>query len=126
MKRALILLAMVVVAAVAVDALGDLTQARPDNVPPGFRTEVVYDVEVNGYLQSVDDAARNLWGACAGTIAERLVVDEGVTQIAPGRYRLVLDPAIGEIGERKLRGCMEDATLERIKGDVVQVTRIPA
>lgn len=126
MKKIVLLLGVALVVGFGLGELADLTQARADHVPAGYRTELVFDVKVSGYLQSVDDAARNLWGACAGTVGEHLVVAEGVSQVSDGRYRLVLAPAIGEHSERKLRGCIEDATLDRIKGNVVAVTRIPA
>ena len=50
MKRALLLLGLIVVAVAGIDWLADLTQNRPDVVVPGSRSEVVHDVIVRHHF----------------------------------------------------------------------------
>ena len=35
---------------------------------------------------------------------------------------MTIEPAIGEHGENRLVGCIEDVTLDRVKGQVVTVS----
>jgi hypothetical protein len=117
-KRALVLLLATAALAVGIDALADLTQDRPDRVVPGSRSEVVLDVDSRDRGGSALLSARGLWGACQGTVRHRLV-DPGVVQVADGRFRLQTEPALGEHSWRRLQGCLEDTTLDRVKARVV-------
>jgi hypothetical protein len=116
-RVALVLLGMAALA-VFVDVLGDLTQDRPDKVVPGARSEIVLDLRTQDYLGSPLSAAQGLWGACSGTVTQRLL-DPGVVDLGEGRYRLVTDPAVGEHSWRRLQGCLEDATIDRVTAEVV-------
>jgi hypothetical protein len=53
------------------------------------------------------------------------LADPGVVQVADGRFRLTIEPEVGEHSWRRLQGCLEDATLDRVKGHVVSKTDIP-
>jgi hypothetical protein len=117
-KRALVLLLATAALAVGIDALADLTQDRPDRVVPGSRSEVVLDVDSRDRGGSALLSAQGLWGACQGTVRHRLV-DPGVVQVADGRFRLQTEPALGEHSWRRLQGCLEDTTLDRVKARVV-------
>jgi hypothetical protein len=110
---------LAVASVLTVDVLGDLTQTRPDHPNPGARSEVVFDVRTRDPNSPVLPAAQGLWSACQGTIrrdtgpADVVVVD--------GRARVVVAPALGTHARQRLRGCLEDATLDRVRGDVVAV-----
>lgn len=118
-KKIVVTGVLIIVAAVVVDLLGDLTQTRPDHVPPGAATEVVYQV----VLRDEDDRrpmlqwAQGLWGACQGTI-ERRTGPMDVT-VSGHTARVVVAPSLGTHARTRLRGCLEDATLDRMRGDVV-------
>ncbi|MGI8808208.1 MAG: hypothetical protein ACR2KK_10270 [Acidimicrobiales bacterium] len=118
MKQALLVVLAAGALFAAVDVLADLTQDRPDRVPPGSRSEVVLDVDSRDRTGSALLSAQGLWGACQGTVRQRLV-DPGVAEVGDGRFRLLTEPALGEHAWRRLQGCLEDATLDRVKAHVV-------
>ena len=56
----------------------------------------------------------------------RPTTDGGPEALGDGRYRVVLAPAVGEHDQRKLVGCLEDLTIDRVRGDVVAFRHTPA
>ncbi len=118
MKRAAFVLLAMAALAVFVDVLGDLTQDRPDRVQPGTQSEIVLQLRAKDYLGSALGAAQGLWGACSGTVTQQLV-DPGVVDLGGGQFRLLTDRAIGEHSWRRLQGCLEDATIDRVTAEVV-------
>ncbi|HEX2046532.1 MAG TPA: hypothetical protein VHF27_02130 [Acidimicrobiales bacterium] len=124
MKRALLGVLAVVAVVAGIDALADMTQDRPDHVVPGSRSEIVLEVSSRDRTGSDLLAAQGLWGACQGNVWQRLA-EPGVVQVADGRFRLTTEPAVGEHSWRRLQGCLEDATLDRVKGHVVSKRDLP-
>jgi hypothetical protein len=124
MKRLLLVVALVVVGAASVDTLGDLTQSRPDEVVAGSRSEVVVEVRSKHYRPGVDQGARNLVATCAGTSGHALVDNASVEIIGDGTVRFSVEPALGEHSRRKLLGCLEDTTIDRLQGHVASVETI--
>ena len=121
MKRAAALLAAAAVLYVGIDVLSDATQTRPDRDHPDSRTELVFHVfSKKGYERA---AAEGLWGACQGT-ALRKVLPPGMTPAGGGRYRLVLQPALGRHARDRMTGCLEDVTLDNVKGKVVSMRQL--
>ncbi|MDQ4098497.1 MAG: hypothetical protein M3144_11605 [Actinomycetota bacterium] len=119
MKRAVLLAVLFAAAVAGVDWLGDLTQDRPDRVSSGSRTEVVLDVRVRHDRAPANLAtAQGLWGACQNTVRQRLAAP-GLVDLGGGRFRAVTEPAIGEHAWRRLQGCLEDMTIDRVRGEVV-------
>ena len=118
MKRALLLLVAALALAMGVDVLADLTQDRPDRVLAGTRSEIVLDLQSRDRGGSALLSAQGLWGACQGTVRHRLAAP-GVIEVADGRFRLVTEPALGEHSWRRLQGCLEDTTLDKVKAHVV-------
>ena len=118
MKRALLLLVAALALALGVDGLADLTQDRPDRTQAGTRSEIVLALQSRDRGGSALLSAQGLWGACQGTVRHRLA-EPGVIEIAEGRFRLVTEPALGEHSWRRLQGCLEDTTLDKVKAHVV-------
>jgi len=118
MKRVVVLLLAVAALVGGIDALADLTQDRPDSVVPGSRTEIVVEVQSRDRTGSDVLSAQGLWGACQGNVWQKLA-EPGVVELADGRFRLTTEPALGEHAWRRLQGCLEDATLDRVKARVV-------
>ena len=118
MKRALLVVLAMAGMVMGIDVLADLTQDRPDRVLPGSRSEVVLEVDSRDRTGSELLSAQGLWGACQGTVYQRLA-EPGVTQVAEGQFRLLTEPALGEHAWRRLQGCLEDATLDRVKARVL-------
>jgi len=118
MKRAALVLAAVVAVVAGLDVLADLTQARPDRVPRDSRTEIVLDVRHRSTGPAELRTVEGLWGACQDTVWQQLV-DPGVIGIGDGRFLLSTSPAVGEHAWRKLQGCLEDMTVDRVRAHVV-------
>jgi hypothetical protein len=115
--RALRGVGLVLAAGLAIVGLAELTQNRPDVVGPASTSVVVLDVDTRGWPHSSASAAQAVWGVCLGTVDSQLG-PEGLVEASPGRYTAVLHPAIGEHGENRLVGCLEDLTVPRVRGDV--------
>jgi hypothetical protein len=96
-----------------IDLLGDLTQNRPDAMVSGS-TDIALDVDTRGAAIGKTEAARALWSACSITVGSDL------TSLRPNGSSLVLtvEPALGKYSFRRLKGCLEDATVDKVRGDV--------
>ncbi len=118
MRQALATLALGAVTVVAVMGLADATQDRRDGPNPGTRSEVVLDVETrDGYERKV--AAQGLWATCQQTVENKRL--EAFEALGNGRFSIIVEPAVGENAERRLVGCLEDFTIDRVLGDVIEV-----
>jgi hypothetical protein len=113
LARPLIAILAVVIVFAGLDLLGDLTQNRPDATVTGS-TSIVLDVATKSETAGKTEAARALWAACSVT------VDSNLTRIRPSGSSLVLtaEPQIGKYSFRRLKGCLEDATVDGIRADV--------
>jgi hypothetical protein len=120
-RAAVVILLVAVLAAAAIDALGDRTQNRPDTLSPGTSSRIVFDVDTYDAEQPIEEAARALWYTCAQTIPNQLVsidVADGGTAAA------VVTPELGTHARKRMEGCLEDATIDRIRGDVLSVETV--
>ena len=124
MTRAVLVAVALAALYAGIDMLADLTQDRPDPILPGSRSEIVLDVASRDRQDSDFLAAQGLWGACQGTVRQRLV-DPGVVEVDGGRFRLQTEPSLGEHAWRRLQGCLEDATLDLVKARVVSKRDLP-
>jgi hypothetical protein len=120
-----VLLAVVVAVGgvLGVGELADLTQNRPDPVVEGSVTTVVFDVGTRRYRGTDDEAAAALWAVCAASVSGTAT---GPTATADGAYRVEISPAIGTNGRKRLVGCLEDGTLDRVRGHVEHVESVAA
>ncbi len=118
----MVALGAAVVVALGVDVLGDLTQTRPDRPRPGWRSEVVFEVRARDEAHRPAALAQRLWSACAHTAERDLAVPD---ELPGGRARVVVEPALGRYARQRLRGCLEDFTLDRARGHVVAVRQVP-
>lgn len=125
MKRLLALLAVVAVVALAVDALGDMTQSRPDEINEDAVTEVILRVDEDRFGWGRDAAADALWSVCWAQTSSRMTGDGHLEALGDGRYRAVLRPAVGHHDERQLVGCLEDLTVDRVLADVERFRTYP-
>ena len=106
------------------DALQDATKNRPDVHTQGSSGTIVLRVDTEGVPLSGVATATSLWGACVTQIGTvyRLT---GVTETAAGTVELAVAPSVGKFAERRLRGCFEDATTDRLRAEVVAITASP-
>ncbi|HLT69712.1 MAG TPA: hypothetical protein VKZ72_06075 [Acidimicrobiales bacterium] len=117
--RALLAVAVAVGGVLGVGELADLTQNRPDPVVEGSVTVVVFDVGTRRYNGTDDEAAAALWAVCAASVSGTAT---GPVATTDGTYRVEISPAIGTNGRKRLTGCLEDSTLDRVQGHVESVT----
>ena len=61
----------------------------------------------------------------AARLQGNLRLDRSVTSAEPGHARLLITGVVEEVRRRKLTGCLEDATLDRVKADVVSMSLLP-
>jgi hypothetical protein len=117
MKRALLTIVALVALAVGIVAMAELTQNRPDAVRDGSRTTVSFDVTTRDAQRGEPAAAAALWAVCAATVPGDVSMPASAGEV----WEATVEPAIGEHGENRLVGCLEDVTLDRVVGDVVSV-----
>ena len=118
MKRLVGLVAGVAAVAGALFGMAELTQNRPDVVRAGSRTTVSFTVATRDVQRGAPAAAAALWAVCAGTVGGEV----STTPVAVAdRWQVTIEPAIGEHGENRLVGCLEDVTIDRVIGDVVGI-----
>jgi hypothetical protein len=99
--------------------LREATLTEPDQLVPGTATRVVFDVEHRRRPATADDV-RTLWAVCR----EALSAAQRAAQVEtsePGRGEVVVSPALGSHQERRVRGCLEDLTLDRRLGEIVEL-----
>jgi hypothetical protein len=108
---------LVIVALASLYPLAELTQNRPDAVPAGSTTVVEYHVTTRGYDQ--DLAAIGLWATCQQTI-DHARSDGMPRLIGEDEYSVVVEPGLGEHDRRRLEGCLEDATIDRVSATVTR------
>ncbi len=125
MKRAAIWLAVAAVIVVSVDVLGDLTQDRPDAMPAGTRSDIVVELRERSVHSTELEAAESLWAICQGTVHNR-VVEPGLVPLGDGRFLAAVDPAVGKHSWRRLKGCLEDMTVDQVIAKVVSKSDVPA
>ena len=119
MRRILVNLAGAVAIAVAIFAVAELTQSRSDHVPRDSVTSVRFDVATRRSIQREEDAASALWQVCAhATVSWK----HPTPPVRVGDvYEAEIRPAVGEHGRRRLVGCLEDTTIDRVLGHVLWV-----
>jgi len=123
MRKALVILLVAVLATVAVDTLRDRTQNRADEAVAGSRSVVSFDVDIQRSPQPIAESARALWYACNQTVANRLMelrIGDAGNGVA------TLSPALGPHERKRLTGCLQDATIDRVRGDVLDIVDLPA
>jgi hypothetical protein len=118
MKRFAVVLALVALTAFVVGELGDLTQSRPDEVRADATTELVISVDQDRFRPGEAAAADALWAICSAQTSSTVAAGDTLEAIGEGRYRVVLTPAVGHHEQKKLVGCLEDLTIDRVRGNV--------
>jgi hypothetical protein len=120
--RTIGLAVLAVLTVLGVVALADLTQNRPDPVVQDSITTIDFDVATRRYSGSETMAAQSLWAVCQATIGgdKTAVAEDG------DHFSVTVSPAFGENGRKRLTGCLEDATVDRVMGRVVSLSHATA
>jgi hypothetical protein len=117
-KRFVAVLAGLLAVAGALVGMAELTQNRPDEVRAGSSTTVTFEVATRDVQRGEPAAAAALWAVCAGTVGGDV---SPVPAAAGDAWEVRIEPAIGQHGENRLVGCLEDVTVDRVIGDVVAI-----
>ena len=118
MKRVIGLVVGAAASAGALFGMAELTQNRPDAVRAGSSTVITFEVATRDVQRGEPAAATALWAVCAGTVGGDV---SPVPARAGDAWQVTIAPAIGEHGENRLVGCLEDVTIDRVIGDVVGI-----
>lgn len=114
-------LLVVLVATVAgLIALSNATKFRGEQ--EAGTTRVEFSVDTRNYHHDLEDAAASLWYACVGSVSWEDATHPVAT--SAGTFVASIRPALGEDSRRRFRGCLEDASVDRIRGDVVDMTQL--
>ncbi len=119
-KQALVTIAVAAVLSLSVDALGDLTQNRPDRALPGTSSTMVVEINTRSADASSVETATRLWAACAGTVPGYIEAPK-IAALGSGKAMIVTQPALGEHTQRRLSGCLSDTTLDEVVARVLSV-----
>lgn len=125
-RRTLALLATGVVASVGatglIDLVADAIQTRPDSVDAEFQTTI--EVQLRGATadQHTERSASHLWGTCSHVLYSR-GVGATINVLEEGRVAFIVPSDIGTHARQRLRGCLEDAVVDRVQASVVAIDR---
>jgi hypothetical protein len=121
--KAFPVLAAVLLGTLGALGLAEVTQNRPDPVEAGTATVVSFEVDSRDYQRGDGAAAQALWAVCSATVGGEVTgVSAAGAGMADDGYTVTISPAIGENGRKRLVGCLEDATLDRVMGHVRSIT----
>ncbi|MFF0202875.1 hypothetical protein [Streptomyces sp. NPDC005017] len=101
--------------------LADLTQTRAEPHDPSEATSVLVRLDVRDQNMTAERrslAARQMWEGCRGSTYIALH-KATFGNLGDGFYAGVVRPALTENDRLRLRGCLEDASLERVHLTVV-------
>lgn len=108
----------------AVDFVADRTQSRPDARVSGATTEI--ELELRGEVASRNPqrAFEHLWAVCTGpdVFRMRTLPDPDVAHRSAGYVHVRLQTDVGANGMERLRGCLNDATIDKVQARVVRST----
>ena len=110
---------MIGTAAVGVEAVRRLTQSTVDAPVRTGSTELVVAVRSPDERTPVEMAVA-LWTVCRERLDQWPVAT--VEAVRDDEVTLRLDQALSETARRRMVGCVEDFTLERVLGTVVRLT----
>ncbi|WP_433330423.1 hypothetical protein [Spirillospora sp. CA-294931] len=115
-------LAALLIATLVIVELAERTQDRPDAPVAAAATTLVIEARTRGLTgaPSADPLATRLWEYCRGSTRPYLR-QGGLAPLGGQRYALVVQPALGEHSLRRLRGCLEDAVVDRAQFRVTSV-----
>jgi len=118
--------AMILAVGAIVDVVADATQTRPDRLEPGVTTLV--DLRFRGDRALADPVrhAADLVQTCTAQSFRREIDAAAVFATGGDTVRVVLHSDLGEHGATRLRGCLEDVTLDRIQATVASISEVPA
>lgn len=120
--------AVTVVAALAVggvDWLGDAIQTRPEPRRDGVTTRIELELRGSRSAARPAQSAAILWGTCSHVL-HGSVGQADIRSLGGSRMELLVPADIGPRAAERVRGCLEDAVVDRVQASVVTVEPQPA
>jgi hypothetical protein len=111
--------------AVTIDWLGDALQTRPDQRRSGVATSIELELRGAHSLVRPEELAATLWGTCSHVL-QSANGPTTIDHVGPARVRFLVGNDIGAHAEERLRGCLQDAVVDRVQARVVRWEAIPA
>lgn len=115
---------LIVAISLLVDVVSDATQTRPDQLQHGVVSAVELEFRGNRALDDPARHASDLLAVCTSQSFTRDLPQLAVNTLEPGRVQVLVSGDLGERGAIRLRGCLEDTTLDRIQASVVGVREL--
>jgi hypothetical protein len=113
-----------VLAWLGVGALLDATQSRPDPADRPAQTTIELAIAQRGVPKPTVATAEALWVGCASVLGSQATTASVVAR-GGDRVTLVLEPGVGELGVRRLTGCLSDLRVNKVRADVLSVESTP-
>jgi hypothetical protein len=101
--------------------LADLTQTREEHEDRNEATSVLVRLDVRGAVMTADReslAARQIWESCRSSTSV-VLRHAAFGDLGDGTFAGVVRPALTHHDQLRLRGCLEDAIVERAHLTVV-------
>ncbi len=125
MRRLLPPVLLVVLTGLAVITLAEFTMSRDQGVDRGSRMAVTVEARTRGETFFTRlEMTRALFLSCRLEVDARLVSD-AMTILGTESFRFVIRPALNESDRRQLHGCLEDARIDQLQLDVLEMEPIP-
>jgi hypothetical protein len=86
----------------------------------GTQTAIVFDADTRGAPLDDRAAASALWTFCATQL--RLLPVPELAEREDGNFGVLVRPSLAEDSERRLVGCLNDGTLDTVRGEVIDAT----
>ncbi|GAB2586540.1 hypothetical protein GCM10027168_19180 [Streptomyces capparidis] len=124
-RRAALAAGALVALAALVVGLAELTQTRPEPRPEAEASSYLLKVSVRGDLPQPgrDLMAERLWASCRASTS-RLLVNAPLSHVEGDVYAGVVRPALSPHDRMRLRGCLVDSQLDRVRFTVMGEAQI--
>ncbi len=104
----------------ALDAVADAIQTRPDPVDDSVQTTIELQLLGEPALRNPQRRATELWGSCSHVLHNR-GAGATIEQLGAGRVSVVVPTSVGGHGEARVRGCLQDALVDKVQARVVSI-----
>jgi hypothetical protein len=121
-RAALAVALLLVLGGLGVEAIRRMTQTVPGSlVEPGTTTLTVEVASKN--RRPPDEVVVALWTVCGARVSGDLVVTS--LGVEGDRVKLTIDKALRSTAAKRVVGCFEDLTLDRVQAEVIELTVEP-
>lgn len=109
--------------AAGIDFVADRTQTRPDAHAVGVETHIELQLYGEVVANDPERAFGHVWSLCTGpdVFRTRQLPVPSVEHGPPGRFRVEIPAHVGEHAMDRLRGCLNDTTLDKVRSRVVRM-----